>query len=463
VEPQKNISPPAGESAQGGGGGGGGIGFPNIARRKTLFNTAKGHGRMFKSTLKTKGASNPLNQGSLVASSPPAIGAGLSAADDRHTAKGSKTRRSSDPFNEFMKKLKKPAAQDIVQHLKNFRKQIVVMSTSATVDELSDSVQEFYRSTTERLTTHPLFNNMTESEHDETMDGVEKHLMTLIYNYVNSPASCDDEINDLLFVRRVNSLHWLEASILEVSLDMNNQQVQNIFQESRQELWNMEAKKAPQDKLNCVVKGCKLLQEAIRVSQNSPASADEFLPALIYLIIHTNPQYIHSNINYITRFTIPMRIMSGECGYYFTNLCGAVHFIENISAQNLKLSQEEFNSKMGYVDGKTDSDLLIEEYNDDEDYQQITILESCCQAIKDSNDRVNEMIFEIETMTMSLDELKEGIKDQVHSILRSSPPKSANKLHKLQFTNLIEPINAADDSYHIDREKSPSPLITFDD
>jgi hypothetical protein len=182
VEPQKNISPPAGESAQGGGGGGGGIGFPNIARRKTLFNTAKGHGRMFKSTLKTKGASNPLNQGSLVASSPPAIGAGLSAADDRHTAKGSKTRRSSDPFNEFMKKLKKPAAQDIVQHLKNFRKQIVVMSTSATVDELSDSVQEFYRSTTERLTTHPLFNNMTESEHDETMDGVEKHLMTLIYN-----------------------------------------------------------------------------------------------------------------------------------------------------------------------------------------------------------------------------------------------------------------------------------------
>lgn len=40
--------------------------------------------------------------------------------------------------------------------------------------------------------------------------------------------------------------------------------------------------------------------------------------------------------------------------------CGAVSFIENISAENLDMSEEEFKVHMGYVDGKTDADLLIE-------------------------------------------------------------------------------------------------------
>lgn len=35
--------------------------------------------------------------------------------------------------------------------------------------------------------------------------------------------------------------------------------------------------------------------------------------------------------------------------------------MENISAENLNMSEEEFNANMGYVDGKTDVDLLIEE------------------------------------------------------------------------------------------------------
>ncbi len=35
-------------------------------------------------------------------------------------------------------------------------------------------------------------------------------------------------------------------------------------------------------------------------------------------------------------------------------------FLENISADNLNLSEEEFKTHMGYVDGKTDADLLME-------------------------------------------------------------------------------------------------------
>lgn len=41
-------------------------------------------------------------------------------------------------------------------------------------------------------------------------------------------------------------------------------------------------------------------------------------------------------------------------------------FIENISADNLNMSEVEFNGHMGYVGGKTDTELLIEESKEDQ-------------------------------------------------------------------------------------------------
>lgn len=82
----------------------------------------------------------------------------------------------------------------------------------------------------------------------------------------------------------------------------------------------MDAKRAPQDKLACLSKCSQHIFQALASANGQPANADDFLSALIHVVLRANPPRLHSNINYIVRFGLPHSLMAGESGYYFTNL-----------------------------------------------------------------------------------------------------------------------------------------------
>ncbi|XP_075878574.1 rab5 GDP/GTP exchange factor [Nelusetta ayraudi] len=244
-------------------------------------------------------------------------------------------------FVEFLKNLQKPG-REIHKHCRAF---LMNMSSKKdlSAEELSECVQDFYQNMSDRLMSH--FKGSSESV-EPVMDQVEKYIMTRLYKSVFCPETTDDEKKDLATQNRIRALHWVTIQMLCVSMDEEIPEVSENVVKAITDIIEMDSKRVPRDKLGCITRCSKHIFSAIRITRNEPASADDFLPALIYIVLKANPPRLQSNIQYITRFCNPSRLMTGEDGYYFTNLCCAAAFIEKLDAQSLNLSPEEFERYM---------------------------------------------------------------------------------------------------------------------
>lgn len=151
-------------------------------------------------------------------------------------------------------------------------------------------------------------------------------------------------------VFRIRKLNWIGTDRLDISLNERDKEVRDliwaaingmgsafIFRSEFQfkycypcsskilyflvaDIIGVDSVKAPQDKLNHISDCCSRILKALGKSKQGPTSADDFLPALIYIVIKANPTRLQSNINYINRFSNASRLMRGEAGYFFTNL-----------------------------------------------------------------------------------------------------------------------------------------------
>ncbi|KAF7206155.1 rab5 GDP/GTP exchange factor [Nothobranchius furzeri] len=251
------------------------------------------------------------------------------------------TDQVSKEFVDFLKNLHKPGRETY----KQCRAFLLNMSSKKDLgaDELSECVQDFYQNLADRLISH--FKGSSESV-EQVMDQVEKYIMTRLYKSVFCPETTDDEKKDLATQDRIRALHWVTIQMLCVSMEEDIPEVSENVVKAITDIIEMDSKRVPRDKLACITRCSKHIFSAIRITKNEPASADDFLPALIYIVLKANPPRLQSNIQYITRFCNPSRLMTGEDGYYFTNLCCAVAFIEKLNAQSLNLSPEEFERFM---------------------------------------------------------------------------------------------------------------------
>lgn len=250
----------------------------------------------------------------------------------------------------------------------------------------------------------------------QALDFFEKCIMAHHYKHLFSPQTTDDEEKDQIVQKRIRQLNWINAKHLVCSIDEVNAEVRDLVYSAITELVAMDSFATPQEKLECIVSCCRNIFTLLKHTCGGPASADEFLPALIFVVLKANPVRLHSNINYINRFSNANRIMSGETGYYFTNLCCAVSFIENLTFESVQLTKEEFDELMSgenHIHSAWESALMA--------CESINLITSNMKIMKDLNERNQRLDEDISLFTADMKEFKGDIFKKISDSIQAAP------------------------------------------
>lgn len=249
------------------------------------------------------------------------------------------------------KDMKESVAKDVT---KQIQKTLEIMSKyyDKSIDEQSDVVQDFYNFMFNRCKTHPAYHDMSSEQVDELMDKIEEILMGYLQKHVSHQISSEYEEKDLALQKRIRSLHFITPQHLGLNIAESSPDVRELMDKAIADIIQMDSRIAPQQKIKCIVNCSGSIFNIIKLCQGVVASADEFLPAMVYIVLKANPPLLQSNIKYITSYSIPTRLRSGEGAYYFTNLCCAVEFIEILTAESLNMNEEEFQR---YLSGEVPS------------------------------------------------------------------------------------------------------------
>ncbi|CAL9684047.1 unnamed protein product [Knipowitschia caucasica] len=365
-----------------------------------------------------------------------------SSSSSRHSS--ADTDHATREFIDFLKPLK--SGREIFKQCRAFTEGIVYKREMG-ADELSECVQDFYQNLSDRL--HTQFKGSTEQV-ETVMDAVEKYMMTRLYKEVFCPETTDDEKKDLAIQKRIRALHWVTIEMLCVPVDEEIPEASDSVVKAITDVIEMDSKRVPKEKLGCITRCSKHIFNAIKISKNEAASADDFLPTLIYIVLKANPPRLQSNIQYITRFCNPSRLMTGEDGYYFTNLCCAVAFIEKLDGQSLNLSAEEFEL---YMSGQASPHWTQGEgaSSSSPGSSALSQVHKRLDLLTGLGERQDSVIEKARQLESDLIDWTDEVEQKVQSVLESFPPDLPKPAPAATSASAI-------DSENVENEGLPPPL-----
>ncbi|KAI9538713.1 Rab5 GDP/GTP exchange factor [Dissostichus eleginoides] len=376
-----------------------------------------------------------------------------SSSTSRHSSVDSD--HATREFIDFLKPLK--SGREIFKQCRAFTESMVYKRDMA-ADELSECVQDFYQNLSDRL--HTQFKGS--SDHVESvMDEVEKYMMTRLYKEVFCPETTDDEKKDLAIQKRIRALHWVTIEMLCVPVEEEIAEVSDSVVKAITDVIEMDSKRVPKEKLSCITRCSKHIFNAIKISKKEAASADDFLPTLIYIVLKANPPRLQSNIQYITRFSNPSRLMTGEDGYYFTNLCCAVAFIEKLDGQSLNLSSEEFDH---YMSGQASPPWPQPggASSSSQGSAALSQVHKGLDLLTGLGERQERVLEEARQLESDLIDWTDEVEQKVQSVLESFPPETETPAPPTASGTAVSAtaVSAASaiDSDNVENEHLPPPL-----
>eukprot|EP00743_Colponemidia_sp_Colp-15_P009179 GILK01010016.1.p1 GENE.GILK01010016.1~~GILK01010016.1.p1 ORF type:complete len:447 (-),score=82.70 GILK01010016.1:467-1771(-) len=238
---------------------------------------------------------------------------------------------SSNSYVEFMDKLRTPSGSEIYKTIRMFCYRFPFDKPR---QEQANLVHDFLDQAEQALLRNPLWKGSDETQLEVAREGLEKLVMknlhAKLFGTFQEEIAADEEVAKKLFCLQFVAFEHLD--IPEEQRDPFSLEL------AQTELSKMNKYKAPRDKIVCIVNCCRVINSLLARSRSpsNPPGCDDFLPVLIYVVLKTQPQRLHTNLDYISTFRHPNRLVS-EPLYFLTNLNSALVFLRNLSAKDLTI------------------------------------------------------------------------------------------------------------------------------
>ncbi len=249
----------------------------------------------------------------------------------------------SNAYDILLDQLKRPESAGIVKSLQSFEAEFRLRSRlpdATTGTELGKAIQELIYRTMSQL--RLLITSF--SEWDVWSCALEKALETLLIHKLHDFAwgLVVDQNGDTFLSNRLCSLSFLSFEHFDMrALEENSSKW--ILAQAK--LCEMNSMRTPCGKLACLKECLQLISEALEKTsplETCEYGTDDFLPALILLVISANPPQLASNVEFLQCFHNPADLHNGEEGYMLTLLVSAIHFLKNADANILSIRPEDF-------------------------------------------------------------------------------------------------------------------------
>ncbi|KAI4214469.1 MAG: hypothetical protein LQ351_002886 [Letrouitia transgressa] len=268
-------------------------------------------------------------------------------------------------FHRFLEQLRHRTADPVAKFLRSFL--IEFGKKQWMVHEQVKIISDFLAFITNKMAQCDIWRGVSDAEFDNAKEGMEKLVMNRLYSQTFSPAipppaplpggkgkrknveksdglgrkgqHQEDIERDEILAQKVRIYGWVQEEHLDIPPVGDSGK--RFLSLAQQELLKIKTYRAPRDKIICVLNCCKVIFGFLRNSKMADTSADSFVPLLIYVVLHANPEHLVSNIHYILRFRNQDKL-GGEAGYYLSSLMGAIQFIETLDRTTLTISDKEF-------------------------------------------------------------------------------------------------------------------------
>lgn len=250
---------------------------------------------------------------------------------ERESTDSTCTRAAKFDFELFLRQLRSRRADPVLRYIKSFLRSFV--QRPLTVEEQVKAIADFKVFIFERMMEYEPFKHMGEVDFENAKAGVEKLVVTKLYELVYSPAIPPERLDeshkaDLALDSVLEENYKTYAGLTANDLDVDSQLVeqgQQFIQMAAEELNKMNNFKAPRAKIICLLNSCKILFQLIKSSEQHQ-NADEFLPLLVYTTLRAKVPNLYSNLHYLERFSF---IQTSETQYYLVSLSAAAEYIRH--------------------------------------------------------------------------------------------------------------------------------------